>query len=60
VGDYVDHALIIEIVGQVIINSSFQFSKLCIRNCRECVLEVVHNTNVVFGVGMAKDETCFE
>ncbi len=22
--------------------------------------EVVHNTNVAFGVGMFKDETCFE
>jgi len=24
------------------------------------VQEVVHNTNVVFRVGMSKDETCFE
>lgn len=44
----------------MIVNSSFQFSKLCIGNCRDGVLEVVHNTNVVFGVGMSKDETCFE
>ncbi len=44
----------------MVVHSSFQFSKLCIGNCRDGVLEVVHNTNDVFGVGMSKDEICFE